>query len=124
RQQLAGDVLRPGDAGGVIATGFVVAGPWDFVGHVELHEGTVDKEKTRLLDRDDMVSTTAGTFLSLTVDCARCHDHKFDPIEQRDYYRLQAVFAGVDRGDRRFADRDQLQKRAQIVKRQTEVETR
>jgi hypothetical protein len=100
RQQLAGDVIRPGEADGLIATGFVVAGPWDFVGHVELREGTVDKEKTRVIDRDDMVTNALGTFLSLTVGCARCHDHKFDPIPMRDYYRLQAVFAGVERGAR------------------------
>jgi hypothetical protein len=99
-EQLAGDVLFPGDPQGVIATGFVSAGPWDFVGHVELREGTVDKEKTRVLDRDDMVSNALATFNSLTVHCARCHDHKFDPIPQKDYYRLQAVFAGVDRGNR------------------------
>ena len=102
RQQVAGDVLAPGDPTGVIATGFIAAGPWDFVGHVELREGTVDKLKTRLLDRDDMVASTISTFVSLTVHCARCHDHKFDPIPQKDYYRLQAVFAGVDRGDRPF----------------------
>ena len=47
-----------------------------------------------------MVANTMSTFVSLTVHCARCHDHKFDPIPQKDYYRLQAVFAGVDRGDR------------------------
>jgi hypothetical protein len=102
RMQLAGDVLFPNDPDGIVATGFVVAGPWDFVGHVELREGTVDKEKTRVLDRDDMVSSAIGTFMSLTVGCARCHDHKFDPIAQRDYYRLQAVFAGVERGNRRL----------------------
>jgi Protein of unknown function (DUF1553)/Protein of unknown function (DUF1549) len=100
QEQLAGDVLQPGSPAGVIATGFIVAGPWDFVGHVELREGTVDKEKTRLVDRDDMVATTMSTFLSVTAHCARCHDHKFDPIPQTDYYRLQAAFAGVDRGDR------------------------
>jgi hypothetical protein len=100
RQQVAGDVLRPGDPEGTAAAGFVVAGPWDFVGQLELREGTVDKEKTRVLDRDDMVSSTLGAFMSLTVGCARCHDHKFDPIPQKDYYRLQAVFAGVERGDR------------------------
>ena len=100
REQLAGDVLFPGDPRGIIATGFIAAGPWDFVGHVELREGTVDKLKARLIDRDDMVASAMATFQSLTVHCARCHDHKFDPIPQRDYYRLQAVFAGVDRGDR------------------------
>ncbi len=104
--QLAGDVLFPEDPDGVIATGFVVAGPWDFVGHVELREGTVDKEKTRALDRDDMVSNTIATFNSLTVHCARCHEHKFDPIPMKDYYQLQAVFAGVERGDRPVTRKD------------------
>ncbi|HVX15407.1 MAG TPA: PSD1 and planctomycete cytochrome C domain-containing protein [Pirellulales bacterium] len=101
-EQVAGDILSPDDAQATVATGFVVAGPWDFVGHVELREGTVDKEIARSNDRDDMVATTAATFLSLTVHCARCHDHKFDPIKQADYYRLQAVFAGVDRADRPY----------------------
>jgi hypothetical protein len=104
KEQLAGDVLRPGDADAVAATGFLAAGPWDFVGQVELREGTVEKEKTRLLDRDDMVSRTLGAFCSLTVGCARCHDHKFDPILQQDYYRLQAVFSGIERGDRALKD--------------------
>jgi mono/diheme cytochrome c family protein len=99
-EQLAGDRLCPNEPDGVIATGFIAAGPWDFVGHVELREGTVEKEKTRLIDRDDMVASTMSTFTSLTVHCARCHDHKFDPIPQSDYYRLQAVFAGVERGGR------------------------
>jgi hypothetical protein len=120
-EQLAGDVLSPNQPDGILATGFIAAGPWDFVGHVELREGTVDKEKTRLLDRDDMVSTTVGTFLSLTAHCARCHDHKFDPIPQKDYYRLQAVFAGVDRGDRPFANPELLAKREGLVRRQNEL---
>jgi hypothetical protein len=102
REQIAGDVLSPDDPAAIIATGFVAAGPWDFVGHTELREGTVDKAKARLLDRDDMLANTMSTFVSLTVHCARCHDHKFDPIPQEDYYRLQAVFAGVDRGDRPY----------------------
>ena len=100
KEQIAGDVLSPGDPDGVIATGFIAAGPWDFVGHVELREDTIEKMKTRVLDRDDMVANTMSTFMSLTAHCARCHDHKFDPISQKDYYGLQAVFAGVDRGDR------------------------
>lgn len=100
KEQLAGDVISPGDPYGIVATGFIAAGPWDFVGHVELREGTVDKEKTRLIDRDDMLANAMSTFVSQTVHCSRCHDHKFDPIPQVDYYRLQAVFAGIDRGDR------------------------
>jgi hypothetical protein len=103
REQIAGDVLFPGDRDATIATGFVAAGPWDFVGQVELAEGTVEKDKTRVLDRDDMVGTALTTFMSLTIHCARCHDHKFDPIPKKEYYRLQAVFAGVDRGDRTLA---------------------
>jgi hypothetical protein len=99
-EQLAGDVLHPDDPQAVVATGFIAAGPWDFVGHVELREGTTDKEITRLLDRDDMVMTTMQAFTSMTAHCARCHNHKFDPIPQEDYYKLQAVFAGVDRADR------------------------
>ena len=101
-EQLAGDVLFPDDSQGIVATGFIAAGPWDFVGHAELREDTVDKRIARLLDRDDMVMTAMSTFASLTVHCARCHDHKFDPIKQSDYYSLQAVFAGVDRADRPY----------------------
>ncbi len=70
QEQLAGDVLNPGDPDGVIATGFIAAGPWDFVGHVELREGTLDKNITRNLDRDDMVTNTMASFCSLTVHCA------------------------------------------------------
>jgi mono/diheme cytochrome c family protein len=110
RAQLAGDILFPEGPDGIIATGFIAAGPWDFVGHVELREGTIEKEKTRTLDRDDMVANTISTFVSLTAHCARCHDHKFDPITQKDYYRLQAVFAGIERGDRVYPDRQAQQR--------------
>ena len=104
REQLAGDVLWPGDSEGLIATGFIAAGPWNYVGHAELREGTKDKKLARLLDRDDMVAATMSAFASLTVHCARCHDHKFDPILQADYYALQAVFAGVDRANQPYFD--------------------
>jgi hypothetical protein len=124
RRQLAGDVLAPDDPDGVIATGFVVAGPWDFVGHVELREGTVDKEKTRTLDRDDMVASTMSTFVSLTAHCARCHDHKFDPISTKDYYRLQAVFAGVERGDRPLLTPEVRQQRAALLLQLRQAEQR
>ena len=124
REQVAGDVLYPSDPQAVVATGFVAAGPWDFVGHVELREGTVEKEKTRLLDRDDMVASTMGTFNSMTVHCARCHDHKFDPIPQQDYYRLQAVFAGVDRGDRPYPGTDLPTPRFALAKRRQEAASR
>jgi mono/diheme cytochrome c family protein/cytochrome c553 len=118
RYQLAGDVLFPSDPDGILATGFVVAGPWDFVGQVELREGTVEKEKTRTLDRDDMVANTMSTFTSLTVHCARCHEHKFDPISQKEYYQLQAVFAGVERGERPVATGDVRSRKRALERRQ------
>ena len=115
REQLAGDVLWPDSAEGLIATGFVAAGPWDYVGHAELREGTKDKKLARLLDRDDMVAATMSTFNSLTVHCARCHDHKFDPIRQADYYALQAVFAGVDRAEQPFFEDPALHARGRTL---------
>jgi mono/diheme cytochrome c family protein len=99
-EQIAGDVLYPDTADGVVATGFIVAGPFDYVGQIEVVEGTLAKAVTRNLDRDDMVTAAIGTFNSMTAQCARCHHHKFDPISQEDYYCLQSVFAGVDRADR------------------------
>jgi mono/diheme cytochrome c family protein len=102
QEQIAGDVLFPDTIDGITATGFIAAGPWDFIGHAEVAESKIDGQIARLLDRDDMVSNTFNTFLSLTVQCARCHNHKFDPVTQTDYYRLQAVFAALDRADRSF----------------------
>lgn len=125
REQLAGDVLFPNDPQAFVATGFIAAGPWDFVGHQELREGTVDKDNTRVLDRDDMVATTISTFTSMTAHCARCHDHKFDPIPQRDYYNLQAVFAGVDRADQPFDDDPAVHgRRQELLRKKQHVQLR
>lgn len=124
-EQLAGDVLSPGTRDGIVALGFLAAGPWDFVGQVELREGTLDKQITRNLDRDDMVATAMNTFTSLTVQCARCHDHKFDPITQEDYYSLQAVFAAVDRADRRYdLDPSTAHKRDELTREQAALAAR
>ncbi len=101
-EQLAGDVLWPESVDGLTATGFIAAGPWDFIGHAEVPESKIDGKIARNLDRDDMVTTAMNTFCSLTVQCARCHNHKFDPVTQTDYYRLQANFAALDRADRMF----------------------
>ena len=105
-EQIAGDVLFPDSPDGVIATGFLVAGPFDFVGQIEVADGTLAKAITRNLDRDDMVTTVVNTFNSMTAQCARCHNHKFDPISQEDYYSLQAVFAGIDRAERPYGAGD------------------
>ena len=102
QEQIAGDVLFPGTIDGIEALGFLSAGPWDFIGHAELPESKIDGKVARHLDRDDFVANTVGTFMSLTVHCAQCHNHKFDPIAQEDYYRLQAVFAAIDRTDKSY----------------------
>jgi len=99
-EQVAGDVLFPDDPQAVVALGLIAAGPWDESSLRDIREDTIDRQIGRYLDRDDMVTTVMQTFTSTTVQCARCHDHKFDPIPQRDYYALQAVFAGVDRANR------------------------
>ncbi len=101
-EQIAGDVIYPNTRDGIEALGFISAGPWDFIGHAEVPETKTDGKIARHLDRDDMVSNTMGTFCSVTVHCAQCHQHKFDPITQEDYYSLQAVFAALDRTDVRY----------------------
>ena len=102
KEQLAGDVLWPDTVDGIVATGFIAAGPWDFIGHAEVPEEKIDGKVARHLDRDDMVTTTMNTFCSLTVQCAQCHDHKRDPVSMEEYYNLQAVFAALDRADRPY----------------------
>ena len=116
QEQIAGDVLFPGEPDGILGLGFIAAGPWDFIGHVEVPESKMDGMVARNLDRDDMVSNTINTFCSLTVQCARCHNHKFDPITQDHYYGLQAVFAAVDRADRVYdTDADIEAKRRRLT---------
>ncbi len=125
QEQLAGDVLFADDPDGIVALGLIAAGPWDFVGHVELPIEKTDGLIARYNDRDDMVMTTISTFQSLTVHCARCHNHKFDPITQKDYYSLQAVFAGVDRADRNFdPDRSVHNKRRSLTQQKGKLESR
>ncbi len=111
QEQIAGDVLFPGTVDGIVALGFIAAGPWDYIGHAEVPESKTDGKIARHLDRDDMVQNTMGTFCSMTVGCAQCHNHKFDPITQEDYYSLQAVFAAVDRADKPYFADGKLSKR-------------
>ena len=102
QEQLAGDVLFPFTRDGIEALGFIAAGPWDLIGHEEVPESKIDGKVARHLDRDDMVANTMQTFTSFTVHCAQCHNHKFDPITQEDYYSLQAVFAALDRTNKKY----------------------
>jgi len=93
RQQLAVDVFEPEASHLIPALGFLGAGTFDYSTY---STGPVTFDS---FDRDDMLTQTMSAFVSTTVNCARCHDHKFDPVTQEDYYSLQAVFAGIVKGD-------------------------
>ena len=99
REQIAGDVLAPEDPDAIVATGFLAAGPWDFVGQAETKSDEL-KRASRALDLDDMVTQVMTATTAMTVNCARCHDHKLDPIPQKEYYQLVSIFAGLKRDDR------------------------
>ncbi|MBI4902703.1 MAG: DUF1553 domain-containing protein [Acidobacteria bacterium] len=96
-EHLAGDRIAPSDPNIEVGTGFLVAGPHDTVNN----SNEAAKRQQRADDLDDMINATASAFLGLTVNCAKCHDHKFDPIQQADYYRMAALLNGA-----RFADRE------------------
>ena len=120
-EQLAGDQL-----GIDAATGFLVGGSHDIVQSPE-PELTAQQ---RLNDLDDMLTTTASTFLGMTIGCAKCHDHKFDPYTQQDYYALQAIFSGVQHGERPLRrgddperDRRLQERRAELANLEAEIES-
>ena len=101
REQLAADVFFPREPELTPALGFLGAGNYD---HSAASTAIMAFEN---FDRDDLVTQTMSAFVSTTANCARCHTHKFDPITQDDYYSLQAVFAGIGKGDIAFdADPD------------------
>jgi Protein of unknown function (DUF1553)/Protein of unknown function (DUF1549)/Concanavalin A-like lectin/glucanases superfamily len=109
KEQIAGDVIEPVSPNGIIATGFLTAGPWDEAGN-----GSVSKQvkaRVREEELEDVIGTVGQTFMGLTVNCARCHDHKFDPILQKDYYRFKAAFEGVHYGNRPILTPDQSRQR-------------
>lgn len=111
RAQIAADAFAQFGGRDIPALGFLAAGPWDESSLRDIREDSIDREQGRYLDRDDMVSAVGSAFLGLTVQCARCHDHKFDPISQEEYYSLQAVFAGVDKANRPFDEDPGLDKK-------------
>jgi mono/diheme cytochrome c family protein len=101
-EQLAADQLDGVDVAAnpqaLIPTGFVRSGPT---------VDNADNEETRTDELDDMVTTTSSVFLGLTVGCARCHDHKYDPIPQRDYYRMQAIFFPFQKTERVLVSKEE-----------------
>jgi hypothetical protein len=107
--QIAGDTLSDDFSEGDAATGFLVAGPANLRG--QIGRDLRAHREARQDELDEVVRATSAAFLGLTVGCARCHKHKFDPISQREYYQLQATFAGLRYGERRLrgAENDRWQ---------------
>lgn len=99
-EQLAGDEIEDSDAESQIATTFLRLGTWD------------DEPADPMVDRydqlDDVLGVSAATFLGVTIRCARCHDHKFEPFSQKDYYRLLSVFEPLKRPQNDRTDLDRL----------------
>ena len=88
-EQLAGDEIDDPTHDSMIATGYYRLGQWD--------DEPVDHLKAKYDDMDDIIATTSQAMLGLTVNCARCHDHKIDPIPQADYYRMASFFENIRR---------------------------
>ncbi|MFM7321787.1 MAG: DUF1549 domain-containing protein, partial [Armatimonadota bacterium] len=97
-EQIAGDALPGAGSAGTIATGFLVCGPSDEAGKGA--PGLLVRLRAREEEMEDMIGLVGQTALGLTVNCARCHDHKFDPVPMTDYYRIKAALAGVQAGNR------------------------
>ena len=114
REQLAGDEIAPDDPDALIATGFLRLGPYDSTGSIFMEES---KNRNELMT--DLANTTGSAFLGLTMACANCHDHKYDPISQADHFRLRAFFAGVKRQDDTIidpaAERDRIRKHNDVI---------
>jgi hypothetical protein len=89
KEQIAGDEMFPGDHEALVATGYLRAGSEHVVA------GNIDPEESRQEVLTEIATNVGQTFLGMTINCARCHNHKFDPILQADFYSLQAIFAGA-----------------------------
>jgi hypothetical protein len=88
RQQIAGDLLYPGDPQAAVATGFLLCGP-------DMPDLNLQEERRHVV-LNEMTSTVGSVFLAMQMGCAQCHDHKYDPIRQQDFYRLRAFFEPAD----------------------------
>jgi hypothetical protein len=106
-EHLSGDALGAGEPNVEVGLTFLVCGPVDIVGNSDAAQAAQIRADTI----DEMIRATSEAFLGLTVGCARCHDHKFDPISQRDYYQLYATFAGVYHDERMVAPAEVLRER-------------
>ncbi len=119
-EQFAGDELPDASLETIVATGFHRLGPWD--------DEPADFEQDRADQLDDIIRTTSQVFLGITVGCARCHNHKFDPIAAEDYYRLAAVLDPLKRPPGGRSDLDlpagTLSQRAALIERDRQIDER
>lgn len=113
RWQLAGDEFEPDNPLAVSATGFLTAGASTRRAQELMEE---ERLRNRYNELDDMITTTGSAMLGLTVGCARCHDHKYDPIPTRDYYRLMAAYHSGDRAEVPVVPRAEIEKHRQQMK--------
>lgn len=111
QEHLAGDMLAPNDPQMHIASAFLVAGPYDDVGN----QDPAAAAQIRSDQMDEMVRATGEGFLGMTLGCARCHDHKFDPLKAADYYAMASAFAGVVHGEREVGAPEQFEARAKAL---------
>jgi len=102
-EHLAGDVIGKNQPETEVGSAFLVAGPYDDVGNQDV----VAQKNIRAATLDDLITATSGAFIGMTINCARCHHHKFDPIPTEDYYRLRAAFEGVTHGRRVIASTEE-----------------
>ncbi len=107
KEHIAGDAL-----GADLGTGFLVAGPYDIVKSPDVNLTLMQRQD----ELADMINTTGTAFLGLTIGCARCHNHKFDPVTQKDYYSMQAIFAGVKFGARAIKVESGGEKKSEVTK--------
>lgn len=120
REHLAGDVIANGDPEIEIGSAFLVAGPYDTVNN----QDAVQAAQIRANTLDEIINASGEAFLGMTLSCARCHDHKFDPISQADYYRAYATFSGVRHGSVPWATPEQKRARSQKLKPLNEEKSR
>jgi hypothetical protein len=119
-EHLAGDVIGSNKPAVEIGTTFLVCGPYDDVGNKDAAQAAQIRANTI----DEIIRATGEAFLATTIGCARCHDHKFDPILQEDYYALYATFAGVKHGERTIAPAEEKESRAKELKPLTDKKER
>ena len=117
QMQIAGDRIFPDSPDSILAMGFLVAG----IHNTVLGANADAREQARQDEMEDLVSSIGQTFLGLTINCARCHDHKFDPISQHDYYQMVANLSGVRQGERPIPNELIVKRLAKINERKADL---